>query len=102
LGISNSAPSIRNIVFNLHIICEKYKAQFIPKVNRLVSKPPPSLRCGIARGQIISVGDGNDFVGSCINVASRLQKLSNLTFAISKRGFDLSGALSAALWKDLV
>jgi class 3 adenylate cyclase len=48
------------------------------------------LRCGIARGQIISIGDGNDYVGSCINLASRLQKLSQLTFAISRRGFDLS------------
>jgi hypothetical protein len=35
------------------------------------------------------VGDGRDYVGACINVASRLQKLGQLSFAFSKRGFQL-------------
>ena len=43
---------------------------------------------GIARGQVLSVGDGNDFVGPCINMAARLQKLGSMSFAISRRGFD--------------
>jgi hypothetical protein len=32
------------------------------------------------------VGDGNDFVGPCINIASRLQKYGKFTFAVSQRG----------------
>jgi hypothetical protein len=38
----------------------------------------------------MTVGDGNDFVGSCLNIASRLQKLSLLSFAVSRRGIDLT------------
>ncbi|OLE52426.1 MAG: hypothetical protein AUG51_18165 [Acidobacteria bacterium 13_1_20CM_3_53_8] len=82
--------SISNIVLNLNIISERYRTEFLPEIQRHVSKPPNNLRCGIARGQIISIGEGNDYVGSCINIASRLQKLSQLTFALSRRGFDLS------------
>ncbi len=46
------------------------------------------MRCGIARGIVYSVGNGDDYVGPCINLASRLQKLSSLTFAFSRKGFD--------------
>ena len=38
---------------------------------------------------VISIGNGEDYVGPCINIASRLQKLSSLTFCVSRRGFDL-------------
>lgn len=72
-----------------------YAERFLPDIRRAVSAPPRRLRCGIARGQVISVGGGADYVGSCINVAARLQKLSNLSFAVSRRGFDLSDAPDA-------
>jgi len=35
------------------------------------------------------VGNGEDYVGPCINIAARLQKLSALTFCFSRRGFDI-------------
>ncbi|HYM60827.1 MAG TPA: hypothetical protein VEZ11_08035, partial [Thermoanaerobaculia bacterium] len=51
--------------------------------------PPHALRCGVARGRVYSIGDGNDFVGPCINIAARLQKVaSGITFCFSRRGFD--------------
>jgi class 3 adenylate cyclase len=81
--------SIGNFVIALRIICNKYISEFLPKIKNDFAKPPIKLRCGIARGQIISIGNGYDFVGPCINVASRLQKLGNLSFAFSRRGFDI-------------
>uniref|UniRef100_UPI0025D92A34 hypothetical protein n=1 Tax=uncultured Flavobacterium sp. TaxID=165435 RepID=UPI0025D92A34 len=42
----------------------------------------------IARGAIYSVGNGNDYVGPCINVSARLQKLSSLSFCFSRRGLN--------------
>ena len=49
---------------------------------------PNKLRCGIAKGTVFSVGNGNDFVGSCINISARLQKLHNLSFCFSTIGVD--------------
>lgn len=81
---------ICNIVLNLVQIQRVYTSEFYPEIIKHVSNPPPRLRCGVARGQIISLGEGSDYVGPCINIASRLQKVSNLSFALSRRGFDLS------------
>ena len=78
-----------NVVISLRSICSKYSSGFLPPVKKTISKPPKRLRCGIARGQIISIGDQKDFVGPCINVASRLQKIGQFSFAFSKRGFNL-------------
>jgi hypothetical protein len=78
-----------NVVISLENICGKYQRFFLPMIRKRVSKPPIKLRCGIARGQIISIGDEEDFVGPCINVASRLQKIGQFSFAFSKRGFTL-------------
>jgi len=36
----------------------------------------------------MSVGEGKDFVGPCINMAARLQKLGSLSFVVSRRGID--------------
>lgn len=85
-----SESGIRNIVLRLFRLTESYKNKLLPNLKKSVSKPPSRVRCGIARGQIMTVGDGNDFVGSCLNIASRLQKLSMLSFAISRRGIDLT------------
>jgi len=87
---SGGASGIQNIVLNLLDVTESYKSELLPTLKKSVSKPPSRVRCGIARGQIMTVGDGNDFVGSCLNIASRLQKLSMLSFAISRRGIDLT------------
>jgi class 3 adenylate cyclase len=81
-----------NIARNLLDVTRLYETQFVREMRRAVSKPPARLRCGISRGQVIAIGGGTDYVGSCINVASRLQKLASLSFAVSGRGFDLSKA----------
>jgi hypothetical protein len=44
---------------------------------------------------VVSVGNGEDYVGPCINIATRLQKLSSLTFSISRRGFDIEKYMPA-------
>jgi class 3 adenylate cyclase len=85
-------PGKVNIAQSLLAITNAYAERFLTDIRKAVSNPPRRLRCGIALGQIISIGGGADYVGSCINVASRLQKLGNLSFAISRRGFDLSEA----------
>lgn len=97
--LSGGVSGIRNIVVRLYRITEDYVTQCLPDARKLVSKPPPRLRCGIARGQIVSVGNGSDFVGPCLNIASRLQKLSALSFAVSKRGIDLSRSKEFVLKK---
>lgn len=81
--------SRRNIVLSAHQICMHYVSMFLPTICKKVVEPPPKLRCGIARGTVYSVGNRNDFVGSCINMAARLQKIPGLTFAFNRRGFNL-------------
>ena len=80
--------AICNLVLDLRNICLKYRREFYPNIKSVVVKPPVILRCGIARGKVFSVGNQHDYVGACINIASRLQKLSRLTFCVSRRGFD--------------
>lgn len=86
--ISTLIPgSIGNIVVGNRQICRLYKTAFLPKISKDISKPPPLLRCGVARGKVFTVGDSKDYVGPCINLAARLQKISrNLPFAFSKKG----------------
>lgn len=78
-----------NIVTSLWEICGNYVHEFYPTIKKVAAQPPRLLRCGIARGTVFSVGNGEDYVGPCINIASRLQKLSSLTFCFSRRGFDI-------------
>ncbi len=86
-GISN--VQIRNIVVSMYEICNKYQEEFYKKITKKIVSPPTKLRCGIARGAIYSVGNGNDFfVGPCINMSARLQKLNSLTFCFSRRGLN--------------
>jgi len=80
---------ICNVVTSLWEICVNYRVGFYPHISRITTHPPQVLRCGIARGTVFSVGNGEDFVGPCINIASRLQKLSTLSFCFSRRGFDI-------------
>ncbi len=77
-----------NLITSLHQISNHYSAKFLPLMKKKVSDAPSALRCGIAKGTVYSVGDGNDFVGPCINLAARLQRLDGLQFAFSRRGFN--------------
>jgi len=85
---SVEAVKRRNIVVSASIICDNYEKEFLPTIRSKVVEPPPKLRCGLARGTVFSVGDGNDYVGSCINMAARLQKMPGVTFAFNRRGFE--------------
>jgi class 3 adenylate cyclase len=80
---------ICNVVTSLWEICGNYTREFYPMIRKVVTQPPQLLRCGMSRGMVFSVGNGEDYVGPCINVAARLQKLSLLTFCFSRRGFDI-------------
>jgi hypothetical protein len=87
--VSNlSNTGILNIVVSMRAICNSYVSKFLPAIANKVVSPPSKLRCGIARGAIYSVGNGNDFIGPCINVSARLQKLHSLTFCFSRRGIN--------------
>ena len=84
-----SEPLICRVITTLYDICYVYKHQFYPEMRMVVDKPPATLRCGAARGRVFSVGNGRDYIGHCINTASRLQKLSLLTFCFPQRGFNI-------------
>lgn len=79
---------IQNVVVSMYEICRKYTNKFLPKIVKNIVSPPIKLRCGIARGAIYSVGNGNDYVGPCINMSARLQKLNSLSFGFSRRGIN--------------
>lgn len=83
-----SELEINNIVSSCQRVSMHYPDQFLPTIKDKFSYESTTLRCGIARGTIYSIGNGEDYVGPCINLASRLQKLSLLTFAFSRKGFD--------------
>ena len=83
-----SENEINNVVVSMYDICQNYKAVFVPFISKRITAPPHRLRCGIARGAIYTVGNGNDFVGPCINVSARLQKLNSLGFCFSRRGIN--------------
>jgi class 3 adenylate cyclase len=92
----------RNIVLSARQICLHYRSEFLPGVRKKVVEPPAILRCGLARGTVYSVGDGNDFVGSCINMAARLHGLAGATFAFNRRGFDVEGPEAADFFKSRI
>lgn len=91
--------SLGNIIINTYKACVAYDQEFLPKASKQFAKVPAKLRCGIARGQVIAVGGGKDFVGPCINEASRLQKTSSLSFAFSRRGFQPEQCFSK-VWQN--
>lgn len=99
-GLSNNG--IGNVVIQLIKTCQEYVNKFYVEAQRKFSEVPPRLRCGVARGQVIPVGNGEDFVGPCINMAARLQKLGNLSFVVSRRGFDPEGYLHQSWAKNFV
>jgi class 3 adenylate cyclase len=85
---TESELEINNIVSGCQRVSMHYPGQFLFSVKGKFRYQPTALRCGIARGTIYSIGNGKDYIGPCINLASRLQKLSSLTFAFSRDGFE--------------
>ena len=86
---------ICRIVATLYNICYAYRHEFYPKINMAVNKPPTVLRCGVARGKVFTVGNGRDYVGHCINNASRLSQLGPLSFCFPHRGFQVRDHMPA-------
>ena len=97
-----SEKLVCRIVTTLYEICSAYKSEFYPEISLAVDKPPTTLRCGVARGRVFSVGNGKDYVGHCINIASRLQKLSLLTFCFPHRGFYVREYMDASYRQNFV
>lgn len=93
----------QNVVLSAYEVCRRYKAEFLPTIKAKFVDPPDALRCGLARGTVYSVGDGNDYVGPCINMSARLQKLPGLTYAFNRRGLDLeSGSPAEFFTKEII
>ena len=86
-----TAEAKNNIIESFQIICSDYETKFLAKHVDRFTNPPPKLRCGIAEGEVTTIGDRQDFVGICINIASRLQKLEqgHFSFAFSQKGLGL-------------
>ena len=80
---------LSNVITSMFDICRGYQ-HFLKSVKTNYVEPPSKLRCGIARGSVFPIGSGLDFVGPCINISTRLQKMSDLSFAFSARGVDLN------------
>ncbi|MGB5924888.1 MAG: hypothetical protein WBH01_02195 [Dehalococcoidia bacterium] len=78
-----------NVLVIAEHIWDNYSKAFAPKAKRYLSQVPKALKCGLACGLVCSVGKGEDYVGACINIASRLQKLSNMRFCCSQRGINI-------------
>lgn len=90
----------RNIIVTAREISLRYAREFFPHIESIVSEPPAVLRCGLARGTVFSVGNRSDFVGSCINMAARLQKLPGTTFAFNRRGINIDDTEAADFFRN--
>lgn len=90
-------PEAGNIIARLYYVCQEYQTKFtVENTGETYTKRPKKLRCGIAKGSVTSVIDGTDFVGACLNRASRLQKEG---FAFSPEGIDINKCFDRA-WKN--
>ena len=85
-----TSDQVCRLVATLYNICRAYYWNFYPQISTTINKPPTILRCGIARGRVFSIGGGRDYVGHCINNASRLSHLDGITFAFPQRGFQVA------------
>ena len=84
-----SEDQICRLAGALYTICRAYRTEFYPRISTAVNKPPAVLRCGVARGKVFSIGNDREFVGHCINNASRLSHLGSLSFCFPHRGFQV-------------
>lgn len=96
------AGGVMNTIYICAKITRKYKSEFVKFAQGHYGEVPQVLRCGIAKGRVITLGNGNDFVGGCINIAARLQKVDNHTFAVHQSGIDVGKYPKHALAKILV
>jgi class 3 adenylate cyclase len=90
-----------NAAFNIALtaanICYAYKNTYAPDARKEFSNAPKRLRAGVARGRVIPIGNGSDFVGPSINLAARLQKIvPGVSWCMSKRGFSIKACDAAA------
>src|SRR5450755_1342207 len=84
--VSSMDPmSQHNLIVSCLQILDNYEGKFFPNISCKVVDAPPRLRCGIAKGTVFSVGDGDDYVGSCLNMCARLQKLHGLRICFNRR-----------------
>jgi hypothetical protein len=84
-----SEEQICRLAGTLYSVCLAYRTEFYPYISNSVNKPPSVLRCGVARGKVFSIGNDKEFVGHCINNASRLSRLGSLSFCFPHRGFQV-------------
>jgi class 3 adenylate cyclase len=84
-----SEEQICRLAGTLYQICSAYRTEFYPRLSMMVNKPPGILRCGVARGKVYGIGNDKEYVGHCINNASRLSRLGSLTFCFPHRGFQV-------------
>lgn len=96
---SNLEFGVGNIIVNLYEVTLAYGTKFLPQAQTHFIRPPKLLRCGVAWGQVVAVGNGADLVGPSINIASRLQKIGKLSFACSKLGLEPSKCFNEE-WRD--
>ena len=85
-----SNESRGTVVRAFDIICNDYERVFLKDQRHRFTMLPTKLRCGIAQGLVTSIAGGRDYIGMCINIASRLQKLAenNFSFGFTKTGLE--------------
>jgi len=79
----------RKIIEALRQVCQAYHWDFLNRIENQFHNAPDCLRCSIVQGQLVSLGQGKEYVGQCINLASRLVKQIRLSFVISQKGIKL-------------
>jgi hypothetical protein len=84
-----SEEQICRLAGTLYEVCLIYRTEFYPYISAAVNKPPSILRCGVARGKVYGIGNDKEYVGHCINNASRLSHLGQITFCFPHRGFQV-------------
>lgn len=80
---------VYEIIEALRQVCDAYRWDFLKKIAEYLPNSPAGLRCGIAQGQVVSLGGGEDYVGPCLNLASRLAKVRKLSLVIAQKGINL-------------
>ncbi len=82
-----------NVLVFMRNTCIEYQRTFLAKTRDRYRAVPNKLRCAIARGDVYSIGDGKDFIGPCINIASRLLSYSGIMCCFANSGFDLKSGM---------
>jgi class 3 adenylate cyclase len=80
---------VYEIIEALIQVCDHYQRFFLKQIADCIANPPAGLRCGITQGKVVSFGGGEDYVGPCLNLASRLAKERKLSLVIAHQGTNL-------------